>query len=374
MKRRRLKVVVAAGARPNFIKVAPLIRALRKRFQVVFVHTGQHYDFKMSGVFFRDLGIPKPDVHLEVGSGTHGAQTAKVLELFERTLLKERPDAIVVVGDVNSTLACALAAAKMQVPVAHVEAGLRSFDRAMPEEINRIAVDRLSDFLYVTEESAIRNLRREGIPARRVFFDGNVMIDSLVAGLPAIERSRVVASLGLRPKGYAVVTMHRPSNVDTKAALLKILSIFESIARLTPVLYPVHPRARKMIESHGLGKRFAALPGFRMIEPLGYTDFLKLVKESAFVLTDSGGIQEETTKLGVPCLTMRENTERPVTVREGTNVLVGSDVKVVVAAARKAIAGKWKKTRVPRGWDGKAAERIAVNLERSLVASQAGRT
>ena len=356
-----LKVINVVGARPNFMKVAPVVEAMRGRrdeFAPLVLHTGQHYDERMSDAFFRDLGLPLPDVHLGVGSGSHAQQTAAVMQKFEPVVLEHRPDWVLVVGDVNSTLACALVCSKLGVRVAHVEAGLRSRDRAMPEEINRILTDQLSDLLLTPSEDADRNLAGEGIPPERIRFVGNVMIDSLFKQLRRAEGSRVREELELGGSDYAVVTLHRPSNVDDPATLGGILSALARVGERLPVVFPIHPRTRKNLEEFGLLE--AAGAGVRFVEPLGYLDFLRLYSGARLVLTDSGGIQEETTALGVPCLTLRENTERPVTVELGTNRVVGTDPARIVAEAERALARDRQKEppRVPPLWDGRAAERI----------------
>lgn len=357
-----LKIMCICGARPNFMKIAPLVDAFRRtgRIKPYIVHTGQHYDERMSELFFRDLGIPEPDINLEVGSASHAAQTAEIMRRFEPVLLDQQPDWVVVVGDVNSTIACGLVAVKLGIKLAHVEAGLRSFDRSMPEEINRLLTDSISDLLLVSEPSGIENLKREGAPDGHVHFVGNVMIDSLMRNRDRADASRILEALKLSPKTYATVTLHRPSNVDHAETLSGILDAFETIARQTPVIFPMHPRTRKNIAALGLGNRLASIVGLRTPEPLGYLDFLKLMAESRLVLTDSGGIQEETTILGVPCLTLRENTERPVTISEGTNRLVGPDCRVILDAYAEVMARRdWKPMR-PALWDGRAAERIAA--------------
>jgi UDP-N-acetylglucosamine 2-epimerase (non-hydrolysing) len=356
-----LKVINVVGARPSFMKVAPVVEAMRGRrdeFAPLVLHTGQHYDERMSDAFFRDLGLPHPDVHLGVGSGSHAQQTAAVMQKFEPVVLEHRPDWVLVVGDVNSTLACALVCSKLGVRVAHVEAGLRSRDRAMPEEINRILTDQLSDLLLTPSEDADRNLAGEGIPPERIRFVGNVMIDSLFKQLRRAEGSRVREELELGGSDYAVVTLHRPSNVDDPATLGGILSALARVGERLPVVFPIHPRTRKNLEEFGLLE--AAGAGVRFVEPLGYLDFLRLYSGARLVLTDSGGIQEETTALGVPCLTLRENTERPVTVELGTNRVVGTDPARIVAEAERALARDRQKEppRVPPLWDGRAAERI----------------
>jgi UDP-N-acetylglucosamine 2-epimerase (non-hydrolysing) len=361
---RRLKFISVVGARPNFMKVAPLHRAFSKidSVQHVIVHTGQHYDANMSKVFFEDLELPKPDVYLGIGSGSHAEQTAKVMVEFEKVLLKEKPDLVIVVGDVNSTVACSLTAAKLLVPVAHVEAGLRSFDRTMPEELNRIVTDVLSDYLFVTEESGMVNLRHEGISDGKVFLVGDVMIDSLIAYREKAKTSRIKESLNVKEHAYTLVTLHRPANVDEKRNLEDILSIFKGIEKHGRIIFPIHPRTRKRIDEFGLKGRFESLTGLFLADPLGYLDFLNLMMGARIVLTDSGGIQEETTYLNVPCVTMRENTERPATIEIGTNVLTGLNVGQVVSLVAECYAGKWKSSFIPDLWDGKAAERIAEIL------------
>ncbi len=361
-----MKIVHVVGARPNFMKVAPVLRAVERAgfAENRLVHTGQHYDFAMSDVFFVDLGMPRPDLFLGVGSGSHAEQTAKVMIGFEKLLLEERPDLVVVAGDINSTLACALVAAKLQLPSAHVEAGLRSFDRTMPEEVNRIVTDRLSELLLTPSADADEHLLREGTDPARIHRVGNVMIDSLLAHLPRAEERRVPESLGLMPGGYAVLTLHRPANVDDPGVLAGLLDAVAELQEAIPVVFPVHPRTRKMLAAAGLEARLAALPGLRTCEPLGYLEFLGLTSRARLVLTDSGGLQEETTALGIPCLTLRENTERPVTVAEGTSTLVGRDPRRIVAAAREVLAGRGKAGRIPDLWDGRAAERIAEVFRR----------
>ncbi len=353
-----ISVLHVVGARPNFMKVAPLMAALSRRgARQRLVHTGQHFDARMSGVFFEELGLPRPDVDLGVGAGSHGEQTGRVMIALERTLLDgERPDLVVVPGDVNSTVAAALTAAKLGIPVAHLEAGLRSFDRTMPEELNRLVTDHLCDLLLTPSPDADENLAREGIPASRVARVGNLMIDTLVTHLPRARALRVPESMGLTPGGYAVATLHRPANVDAPEALGPLLEALASVARLVPVVFPVHPRTRARLQAPALASAAAAL---RLVEPLGYLEFLSLTSAARLVLTDSGGLQEETTALGVPCLTLRENTERPVTVSEGTNELVGGDPARIGPAARRALAGEGKRGRVPALWDGRAGERAA---------------
>jgi len=411
------KIMTVVGARPNFMKAAPIIAAMRDHnerlaisagregawdshftLQNVLVHTGQHYDEAMSDRFFADLNIPKPDVHLGVGSGSHAAQTAEIMKRFEEVLLRERPDLLVVVGDVNSTLACALVAAKISFDangtrpfIAHVEAGLRSFDRGMPEEINRILTDHVADLLFVTEESGLRNLLDEGIPDGKVHFVGNTMIDSLLAFKDRAEGSDILDRLSLRncngghgstygtPR-YALLTLHRPSNVDQGPTFLNILEGLEELSNSCPVIFPAHPRTQKRIAEFGLARffrtekaspegeksRFAHADGqIHLVEPLGYLDFLCLMGHAALVVTDSGGIQEETTCLGIPCVTVRENTERPVTVRVGTNILAGTTKDGIRQAARQQLESRVSGA-VPDGWDGRSAQRILEVICREI--------
>jgi UDP-N-acetylglucosamine 2-epimerase (non-hydrolysing) len=361
-----MKVINVVGARPNFMKAAPVVEAMKRRdaeFAPLLVHTGQHYDREMSDAFFRDLSLPEPDVYLGVGSGSHAAQTAAVMTSFEPILSREKPDWVVVVGDVNSTLACALVAAKLRVAVAHIEAGLRSRDRTMPEEINRILTDQISDLLLTPSEDADRNLLAEGIPRERIRFVGNVMIDSLFANMKRAETSRVREGLGVAGVDYAVLTLHRPSNVDERETFAGILSALEAIAARLPVIFPAHPRTRARLAEFGFDERVRVNSNLRVVEPMGYLDFLRLYSGARLVLTDSGGIQEETTALGIPCLTLRENTERPVTVELGTNRVVGTDQERIVGAALEALSAPaaqagGRARRLPPLWDGHTAERI----------------
>jgi UDP-N-acetylglucosamine 2-epimerase (non-hydrolysing) len=352
-----LKILAVVGARPNFMKVAPLIWEARKRggIDVRLVHTGQHYDEKMSQQFFDELHLPRPDVNLEVGSGSHAVQTAEVMKRFEPVVLESRPDLVLVVGDVNSTLACTLAAVKLLVPVAHVEAGLRSFDRTMPEEINRILTDVICDWLFVTEPSGVENLRKEGIPDERVHLVGNVMIDALVACRPRIEASPILDRLSLRRGRYAVLTLHRPANVDEPETLRRLMGAVARLQHEMPFVFPVHPRTQRTMS---VFQKDGAMPNLRFTDPLGYLDFMKLLSHARLVLTDSGGVQEETTFLGVPCLTMRDNTERPVSVTEGTNRLVGLDPERIVREGLRALGSEKGPHRVPALWDGHAAGRV----------------
>ena len=414
------KVMTVVGARPNFMKAAPIIAAIRQHndrasgaaatgnghharigLESILVHTGQHYDEAMSDRFFADLNIPKPDVHLGAGSGSHAVQTAEIMKRFEEVLLRERPALLIVVGDVNSTVACAMVAAKISYTtgeprplIAHVEAGLRSFDRDMPEEVNRVLTDHLADLLFVTEESGLRNLRSEGIPDARVHFVGNTMIDSLLAFRHKAEQSPILDMLSLRDNvssnntnngvaRYALLTLHRPSNVDRRQDFLNILDGLQELAAACPVIFPAHPRTQKRIAEFGLEHYFsrpeaapaghpqsAAADGrIRLVDPLGYLDFLSLMQHATVVVTDSGGIQEETTSLGVPCVTVRENTERPITVEVGTNVLAGTSPEGIRRAARRQLAAK-SSHRVPEAWDGRSAQRILDVICRELANRQ----
>ena len=392
-----MKVVIVVGARPNFMKAAPIIAAIRQHnagkggkagvpsIDPILVHTGQHYDAQMSDSFFADLNLPAPDVRLGVGSGSQAGQTAEILSRFEAVLTTERPDVVIVVGDVNSTVACALATAKTAFDtngtrpiLAHVEAGLRSFDRAMPEEINRVVSDHVSDLLFVTEESGVRNLRNEGILPEAIHFVGNTMIDSVLASRDKAEQSGILQHLNLRAKAatngnvhpaghFALLTLHRPSNVDNRETFIGILSGLEELAAEYPIVFPVHPRTRRQISEFGLEGYFGnGHAGMILTEPLGYVDFLCLMKHAAVVVTDSGGIQEETTCLGTPCVTVRENTERPVTIEAGTNVLAGTSKEGIAAAIRRQIHRKAAQG-MPEFWDGMAALRIVDVLARAYV-------
>ncbi len=357
-----VKILNVVGARPNFMKMAPIIAEMKRRggeISQTLVHTGQHYDDAMSGAFFRDLGMPEPDVHLDTRDGTHAEQTARVMMAFEGALAAERPDWVVVVGDVNSTLACALVANKLRIRVAHVEAGLRSFDRTMPEEINRVLTDQLSDLLLTPSPDADENLLREGIPQERIVRVGNVMIDTLYRQIERAQRSSILDDLRLIPQGFAVLTLHRPSNVDNPDTLRLIFAALGEISRELAIVFPAHPRTQSRMREFGVEPP----PGVRVMDPLGYLDFLKLWSNSKMTLTDSGGLQEETTALGVPCLTLRENTERPITVEQGTNQVVGVDHERIVSAAEAIIANERSKfARVPELWDGRTSERIVAAL------------
>jgi UDP-N-acetylglucosamine 2-epimerase (non-hydrolysing) len=364
-------VICVVGARPNFMKMAPILRAMAAHnppMPVLLVHTGQHYDQAMSGRLFDDLQLPRPDINLEVGSASHSVQTAEIMRRFEPVIDSNHPSCVVVVGDVNSTLACSLVASKKGVPVVHVEAGLRSYDRKMPEEINRVITDQISDRLYTTERSAEENLKREGIPSSRVCFAGNVMIDSVVFGRANARGAKETLRLCEAdpsvlddPAGYGVVTLHRPSNVDEPQTLSRLLETLHDVAVSLPLVFALHPRTRSNMERFGL---LGLIEPSRMVllPPQGYLEMLGLMSGANLVLTDSGGLQEETTALGVPCLTLRENTERPITIEQGTNTLVGTDRYAIRRAVADILAGNGKKGRIPELWDGHAAERIAADL------------
>ena len=355
-----MRILNVVGARPNLMKMAPLIEEMRRHPQIeqMLLHTGQHYDDNMSRIFFEELGLPRPDVYLGVGSGSHAWQTAQVMIGFDQVCQEFKPELVVVVGDVNSTLACTVTAAKLWIPVAHVEAGLRSFDRRMPEEINRIVTDCLSDLLFTTARDAAENLRREGIDPGRVHFVGNVMIDTLHRHRRRAAQSDILADLRLAPLRYALMTLHRPSNVDDRATLEGILSAVGEIQTRLPLVFPLHPRTRKSLEVFGFTAWVDSMSALILTEPLGYLDFLCLMDHARLVLTDSGGVQEETTILGVPCLTLRENTERPVTVTKGTNEVIGSSSERITESTLAILEGRGKEGQVPEMWDGHAAERI----------------
>jgi UDP-N-acetylglucosamine 2-epimerase (non-hydrolysing) len=358
-----MKVLNVVGARPNFMKIAPIVDAMKDTagLQGLLVHTGQHYDAGMSDVFFSDLGIPKPDVYLGVGSGSHAEQTARVMVAFEKTCIEEKPDLILVVGDVNSTMACTLVGAKLLIPVAHVEAGLRSGDRTMPEEVNRLVTDALAELLFTTSRDADENLAREGVPREKIHFVGNVMIDTLLKQRDKAAKLDVLSPLGVARNGYALVTLHRPSNVDDPAVFAGIVEALRRIAETLPVVFPIHPRSRKKIDEFGLD------PGqVRITDPFGYLEFLNLMSNARLVLTDSGGLQEETTILRVPCLTLRHNTERPVTITHGTNILVGPNPDRILQAYRRVTSGDWRPAGPPELWDGHAGERIIEVIQRVL--------
>lgn len=363
----RIRIANVVGARPNFVKIAPLMAGYLRNdaFDPLLIHTGQHYDEALSGLFFRELGIPQPDFNLGVGSGSHAIQTANIMKLFEGVVLQQQPDAVLVVGDVNSTLACGLVAVKLGIPLIHVEAGLRSGDRNMPEEINRIVTDAISDLLFCTEQRAVENLACEGVASERVFLVGNVMADTLLANRNQAERSLILDRLELKRADYAVVTLHRQSNVDDPKVLTSIICAIDQIQRDVPVVLPMHPRLTDMLSKHGLERQLETMDQLLVTEPLGYLDFLKLLSHARVVLTDSGGIQEETTVLGVPCLTLRDSTERPITVTVGTNRLAGVGTKGIISGFQHVMASR-PPAQVPDLWDGMTAGRIIDVLAQEL--------
>jgi len=362
-----LKALMVVGARPNFMKAAPLMRefASRSGIEARLVHTGQHYDKNMSKIFFEDLELPEPDIYLGVGSGSHAEQTARVMVEFEKIVLGDRPDLIIVVGDVNSTIACSITGSKLWIPVAHVEAGLRSFDLTMPEEINRMVTDILSRFCFTTSPEAEINLKREGVGEERIFFVGNIMIDSLLHYIERAGGTEILENLGLAPKEYMLVTLHRPSNVDDPDELRELFAMLSRLAERMPAVFPIHPRTKKMLDS--ADPPIVLSDRLMLIEPVGYLDFIGMMRSAGIVVTDSGGIQEETTVLGVPCVTVRENTERPITIELGTNILAGTDPEKVEAAVTGLIDGGIGEHSLPPLWDGKTAGRIADVLEKHFL-------
>ncbi|MCF8357023.1 MAG: UDP-N-acetylglucosamine 2-epimerase (non-hydrolyzing) [Melioribacteraceae bacterium] len=366
-----MKIISVVGARPNFMKVAPIHRAFKNishlytNISHLICHTGQHYDEKMSKVFFDDLELPEPDFYLGVGSGSHAEQTAKVMIEFETVLLNEKPDAVLVVGDVNSTIACTLVASKLHIKTIHVEAGLRSGDRTMPEEINRLLTDSISDFLFVTEKSGMENLKREGVDESKIFFVGNVMIDSLAYYLPKADKSNILTQYELNKSEYVLVTLHRPSNVDDIDQLKKLFNLLNKTAERRKVIFPIHPRTRNNLTKFGIEESLNK--NIILTDPIGYIDFLALTKNAELILTDSGGIQEESTYLGVQCITLRTTTERPVTVEVGTNQLLGNDLEKAEQAVQEILEGKKKEGSIPEKWDGKTAERIVDTLLKAFV-------
>jgi UDP-N-acetylglucosamine 2-epimerase (non-hydrolysing) len=359
-----MKIINIVGARPNLVKIAPLLQAMRRhgRINPVLVHTGQHYDEKLSEIFFQQMKIAQPDFNLDVGSGSQAWQTAEILKRIEPVLVDQRPDLVLVVGDVNSTVAGSLAAAKLGIPIAHVEAGLRSFDRSMPEEVNRVVTDALANYLFVTEKSAVENLLKEGHPREQIYFVGNVMIDALQQFLPVAQQSRIAEDMALIYNGnflpFGLVTLHRPSNVDLDETLVSLLRALQTVADMVPLIFPVHPRTRQKLSQLSMRSH----PNLRLIDPLGYLEFICLLSHARIVLTDSGGVQEESTALAIPCLTLRENTERPVTVTQGTNDIVGHDFETIRTKAREILGGHGKKGERPELWDGHAAQRIVEIL------------
>ena len=371
----KLKILCIVGARPNFVKIAPLIAEMKKYpnfIQPVLLHTGQHYDQAMSKELFRDLKIPKPDIYLYVGSGPHAKQTAEIMNRVDDVIIRERPNLILVVGDVNSTLACALVGAKLQIPVAHVEAGLRSFNSAMPEEINRTLTDRLSDLLFITEQAANKNLLKEGLSKKKIFFVGNVMIDSLKKHLPRAKKSKIIKKLKLKPRKYILLTLHRAEIVDNKENLIRIFNILKLIGQKSLIVWPVHPRTKDRIREVDLGNELKLLSNLIITDALGYLDFLSLEYNARAVLTDSGGVQEETTFLGVPCITLRQETERPSTVTMGTNVITGLNEQRIFKELNSILTNRFKKGKIPPLWDGAAAQRIVkVILKKYIKAGRA---
>ncbi|MCC5794930.1 MAG: UDP-N-acetylglucosamine 2-epimerase (non-hydrolyzing) [Chromatiales bacterium] len=363
----RSVIHVIAAARPNFMKVAPLLHALREdgSFEARLVHTGQHYDANMSDAFFSDLGMPEPAHHLGIGSGSHAEQTGRVMIAYEAVAQAERPACTIVVGDVNSTAAVAMVCAKLLIPVVHLEAGLRSFDRTMPEEINRLVTDVLADVLWTPSPDGDENLRREGIPESRIERVGNIMLDSYELMRERIEADGTMHSMGLAPGAYGVVTLHRPANVDEREPLALLVSQLRQVAEFLPLVFPVHPRTRKSLAAHGLAGELESVPGIRLVDPVGYVQFMNLVSHARLVITDSGGVQEETTYLDIPCLTVRPNTERPVTISEGTNRLVPP--AELVGQARRAASGDWPRGRKPELWDGQTAARCVASLKHRFL-------
>lgn len=355
-----MKIINVVGARPNFVKISPIMEEMNHNGHIkpMLIHTGQHYDYEMSKVFFEDLEIPEPDIYLGVGSGTQAEQTGKIMIEFEKVLFHEKPDLVLVVGDVNSTLACSLVASKLCIPIAHVEAGLRSFDRTMPEEINRAVTDSLSDYLFTPSKEANRNLKREGILEKKIYFVGNVMIDTLLKYMDKVKGSDILSKLKLEEKSYAVLTLHRPTNVDNPEVFKRILSALNVIQTKIDIVFPTHFRTKKKIEEFKLEEQIKRMKCLRIIEPLGYLDFIRLMRESRFVMTDSGGVQEETTVLGIPCLTLRDNTERPETISRGTNTIAGIDKEMLISESERILDGQTKIGEIPELWDGKTAQRV----------------
>jgi len=364
-----MKLISVVGTRPNFMKIAPIIHEIEKHADIrhILVHTGQHYDAKMSGDFFKDLGIPKPDYNLNIGSETQSKQVAKIMMAFEEVCDQEQPDGLIVVGDVNSTMAATLVAAKKGITSFHVEAGIRSRDRAMPEEINRLVTDAICDYLLPPSRDAVENLITEGHKNESIQLVGNIMIDTLKKNQPQIQASNILETFSLKPQSYAVLTLHRPSNVDNKTVFEGILKAIAYTQQYLPVIYPIHPRSHKMLETFGLMNYIDQLPNVHLAEALGYNDFGRLVSQAKMVLTDSGGIQEETTVYGVPCITIRENTERPITIWEGTNELAGTATENIKRLVDQVLDGSWKQSQVPELWDGKTAHRIISFIKQKVT-------
>ncbi len=361
------KIISVVGARPNFIKIAPIHKSFQKykgQIRHLICHTGQHFDEKMSKIFFDDLKMPKPNFYLGISGGSHAVQTARIMIEFEKILLEEKPDLVIVPGDVNSTIAASLVAAKLHIPVAHVEAGLRSFDRKMPEEVNRVLTDEISDYLFVTEKSGLTNLKNEGVSNSKIYFTGNVMIDSLVNFMSHINKSKIIDNLALKQGNYILATFHRPSNVDEEENLSQLIEVINKISKVRTVVFPIHPRTRNNINKFGLSKKLGN--SVIILDPIGYIDFLSLTKNAELVVTDSGGIQEETTFLGVQCITVRDNTERPITTEIGTNHLIGTDFNKAFLVSKLILDGNKKPGRIPELWDGKASERIVEIVYQSL--------
>ena len=363
-----MKIICMAAARPNFMKIAPLLKEMKKysQFKPILVHTGQHYDYAMSGSFFKELNIPKPDYNLGVKAGLHGEQTGQTMIEFEKICLKEKPDLVVVVGDVNSTLAGALVAAKLHIPVAHIEAGLRSRTMKMPEEINRILADHISDYLFVTCKEGKTNLINEGIDKKKIFFVGDIMVDTLLKSKGKIQKLNTLKNFNLKKKEYSLLTLHRPANVDDKKRLKILLQTFNIIQKKIKIIYPMHPRTKKQIKKFGFEKYVKQMENFIVTPPLGYLQFISLLMNSKFLLTDSGGLQEESTTLKIPCLTLRDNTERPVTVDVGTNIIVGANKNKIIKEVNKILLGKEKRGKQPKYWDGKTAQRIIKILNNKI--------
>ncbi len=363
-----MKIINIVGARPNFIKIAPIIRQMRRSsiIESILLHTGQHYDLEMSKWFFEELKIPAPDISLEVGSDTHAKQVARIMERFDDVCDEQKPDGILVVGDVNSTMACSLVAAKKGIKIIHVEAGIRSFDREMPEEINRMVTDALADLLLPPSRDAVDNLLKEGHAANKIHLVGNIMIDTLMDFQPQIRQSKILEQLGIEDQKYVLVTLHRPSNVDNISDFKRILAALAKIQKRLPIVFPVHPRTRKILDDPDLKSVTGNMPHLILCDPLGYFDFGRLVAGCRMVITDSGGIQEESTVYGIPCITIRENTERPITIWEGTNELAGTDTAKIIHFAEQIMDGKWKSGKIPELWDGHTAERIISCIERTM--------